>query len=313
MMNLIVTSSFASLAGQNRATTQRVRGFTLIELLVVTAIVALLVALLLPAVEAARESSRQTACVNNLRQLGIALHKYHDPHDGFPAAHVYDEEGVLNNPNSDATAWWSWIVAILPHLDQAELHDQMHLELAAFWGTGPSVNTKYTRTRLPFLLCLSDPLRDSVYSGDCGPSDKHCEFALTDYLGVTGTKAVRNGNGMFPGRNVSVPLRSVTDGSSLTLMVGERGVSVVEYGWWAAGAGYGSVLSAPRGRGDNVLDSSGGLRPTVDFLHWWSNHRAGANFLYADGHVALLSYGIEHEVLLALTSRDGEETISEGY
>ena len=288
-------------------------GFTLVELLVVIGIIGVLIALIIPAVQAARESARRVACVNNLRQLGQALHMYHDQGGHFPPAHIYDEEGVRRNPNRDAAAWWSWIVFLLPHLEEAALYEQMHLNLAAFWGTGPSVNNQFTRTRLSILMCPSNSMSAEVFVGDCFPGDHECTFALTNYLGVTGSRAERNGDGLFPGRNHSIALRQVTDGTSRSLLVGERGVSQLNLGWWAAGMGHLRTLSSPRGRGDNVLDSSQGLRPSVDVIHWWSDHPAGSNFLFVDGHVALLPYAIDHELLLALSSRNGEEHVSKDY
>jgi prepilin-type processing-associated H-X9-DG protein len=142
-------------------------------------------------------------------------------------------------------------------------------------------------------------------------------------LGVTGTQgggqALQDGykaDGMFPDTNFRVELRSVTDGTSHTLLVGER--PVVDYfnvqgdfGWWAAGAGFDWP---PCGRGDNILDSSDGLRAGdpeshVDVFHWWSYHDDGAHFAFVDGSARLLSYSIDYSLLLALSSRNGGESI----
>jgi prepilin-type processing-associated H-X9-DG protein len=125
---------------------------------------------------------------------------------------------------------------------------------------------------------------------------------------------------MFPDINYSVELRSVTDGTSHTLFVGERpvvdffdsvGAFEGDFGWWAAGAGFDWP---PAGRGDNILDSSGGLRagdPEIgaDVFHWWSFHNDGAHFLFVDGSARLLSYDIDYNTLLALSSRNGAEPV----
>ena len=94
-------------------------GFTLIELLVVIAIIAVLIALLLPAVQQAREAARRSQCLNNLKQLGLALHNYHDTFNAFPARANYDESG---------NSLLSWRVHLLPYLEQNELYEQFHLD-----------------------------------------------------------------------------------------------------------------------------------------------------------------------------------------
>jgi prepilin-type processing-associated H-X9-DG protein len=120
----------------------------------------------------------------------------------------------------------------------------------------------------------------------------------------------------FPGETAALRIAKVTDGTSKTLLIGERPIiewenSGGDFGWWAAGAG---LFWGPPGRGDNVLDSSEGLRPGSpqadtldDIFHWWSYHPGGAHFVFVDGGARLLSYNIDHNTLLALTSRDGGE------
>jgi len=155
-----------------------------------------------------------------------------------------------------------------------------------------------------------------------------CDQGYTNYLGVTGTQggeqAIADGykaDGMFPDTNVRVELRSVTDGTSHTLLVGERpvvdffnstGGNIGDFGWWAAGSGYDWP---PCGRGDNILDSSEGLRAGdpethADVFHWWSYHNDGAHFVFVDGGARLLSYSIDYNVLLGLSSRNGAESVA---
>jgi hypothetical protein len=267
-------------------------------------------ALLLPAVQAAREAARRTGCRNNLHQLGLALHNYHDAHGAFPASH--DEN------------FWSWITGLLPQLEEDALHDQIDFGEYAF-PDAVSGHQQAANVMLPVLLCLSDGRSHMLSS-----SVPDRPFAYTNYLGVTGTQGgvpvdEYRGDGMFPSAadypsgGALVPLRKVTDGTSKTLLVGERPVIEWEneggdFGWWAAGAG---LFWPPVGRGDNVLDSSEGLRlgtplanSVDDVFHWWSYHHGGGQFLFVDGSVHFLSYDVEYRTLLALSSRDGGEQAS---
>src|SRR5688500_4365529 len=107
----------------------RRRGFTLIELLVVIAIIAVLIALLLPAVQQAREAARRTQCRNNLKQIGLALHNYHDVHNTFPMGYCAGMTYV--DGASDTSPGWSWATYILPQLDQGPLYNQFN------WSAAP--------------------------------------------------------------------------------------------------------------------------------------------------------------------------------
>ena len=106
---------------------QRSRGFTLIELLVVIAIIAVLIALLLPAVQAAREAARRTQCVNNLKQMGIALHNYHDSLSVFPPGYIAASKFI--DGETDVAPGWSWAAMMLPQLDQAPLYASINVYL----------------------------------------------------------------------------------------------------------------------------------------------------------------------------------------
>lgn len=146
---------------------RRHRGFTLIELLVVIAIIAILIALLLPAVQQAREAARRTQCKNNLKQLGIACHTYHDTYNQFPL-NWYNGQAETNpgaaDPNNPTyqTGSWSWIIASLPYIEQANLYEQINFAGA----TGPAPNTGLNhdsmrplalyRNVIPILICPSN-------------------------------------------------------------------------------------------------------------------------------------------------------------
>jgi prepilin-type processing-associated H-X9-DG protein len=162
---------------------------------------------------------------------------------------------------------------------------------------------------------------------DC-KGERWCDRAYTNYLGVSGTQGGEKAlpdylaDGMFPDTNVYVKLKTVTDGTSHTLFVGERplvdffltaGDYLGDHGWWAAGVG---LDWPPCGRADNILDSSDGLREGnpqsgADVFHWWSYHTGGAQFLLVDGSARFFSYSTDHSTLIAMSSRNGDEIVLE--
>ena len=158
----------------NRQVLER-RGFTLIELLVVIAIIAILVALLLPAVQQAREAARKSQCKNNLKQLGVALHNYHDTHSTLPAG--YYSFGTTNGAgpgwaNIDPTTWdaapgWGWGTMVLPFIDQAALYNELAID-QPIWA---SANVASVRTKLSAFLCPT-------------VSGSHDSFVVTDDAGA---------------------------------------------------------------------------------------------------------------------------------
>ncbi|MFN9717500.1 MAG: DUF1559 domain-containing protein [Planctomycetota bacterium] len=191
---------------------QRTRGFTLIELLVVIAIIAILVALLLPAVQQAREAARRTQCKNNLKQLGIALHNYHDTFNVFPPAHVRTQSAM---PGDGLITGWRGYSAhsmLLPYIEQAPLYQQINFN--NFFDN--SMNTASRRTVIAAFRCPSDsPFPGSAetgnnnYPGSMGPS-------LGQYVSPIGVR-----NGMF-NFDVKVAMRDVLDGTTNTIAFGEQ-------------------------------------------------------------------------------------------
>jgi prepilin-type N-terminal cleavage/methylation domain-containing protein len=280
----------------------RRRGFTLIELLVVIAIIAILVALLLPAVQQAREAARRSQCKSHLKQVGIALHNYHETHSEFPPLMVY-------HSSSCCSRWFSWMVMILPGMDETPLYENFDLNLNAFGGTGPAFNRDFTATKIAAYKCPSDIHSDNVRQWNFGGSTGVVGYAHTAYLGCRGSTRPTPGNGMFPDRNRTVRFRDATDGISNTIHVGERTIDAAgQYGWWAAGSG-----SDSHGLGDSVIDSSEGFYAgdplgNADRFHWWSLHNNGAHVLVADGAVKFMNYTMDHQVLLDLSTRNGSET-----
>ncbi|APZ93520.1 DUF1559 domain-containing protein [Fuerstiella marisgermanici] len=232
------------------------RGFTLIELLVVIAIIAILIALLLPAVQQAREAARRTQCKNNLKQLGVALHNYHDVYSMFPQGKVVDRNirypgcpGWINGSG------FSWRVAILPMIEQAPLYqanatDDTSITTCGSFGNQPARDRRLMllRTAIAAYLCPSDATlfvgaeKPTNYPGISGGGDN----AANSH----GDRDPQDRQGMLTFRGARI--RDVVDGTSNTAMVGEvhRGVLFNRYSggpsnitgqrckWWAAESGF---------------------------------------------------------------------------
>lgn len=192
------------------------RGFTLIELLVVIAIIAILIALLLPAVQQAREAARRSQCKNNLKQLGLALHNYHDVYNTFPY-----RAGGTNTGTSDSN-WGrgSGMIGLLPYIDQAPLFNQISSTLTVGgttyqpFGPGPWISG-YTpwQAVIPALLCPSDG--QHYVQNSLG--NNNYAFCAGDSADVTSTRP----RGVF-GVNSKIGMRDITDGSSNTVLMAER-------------------------------------------------------------------------------------------
>ena len=182
------------------------RGFTLIELLVVIAIIAVLVALLLPAVQQAREAARRSACKNNLKQVGLALHNYHDTHNTLPG------NPVSSNRDSSWAAW-SGLGMILPFLDQAPLYNRADFSRG---GRNGPANGPVSRAVIPALLCPSDPGSGARYSTNSGP----CSYALSSGPVTDWSVGNRPKAGIFTYRS-STRFNFIKDGTSNTIMASE--------------------------------------------------------------------------------------------
>lgn len=286
------------------------QGFTLIELLVVIAIIAVLIALLLPAVQAAREAARRTQCKNNLKQIGLALHNYEGTHTMFPPLTTSGRLDEANPRTGFPTGWWSWRARILPFIEQTPLYTEMgSINDDAILQLG--LHKKIHATVLPVFSCPSDPTVASArYQFDSNWSGP-VEFTVASYFGCRGSTAAVPGDGVFPARNKGVKIGQITDGTSNTFMVGERGADNNAYwGWTWTGTGddYEGFL-------DFVLHGDEPFRPgklgsEEDLTHFWSMHNGGAVgalFLLSDGSVKFFSHNMASSTFKALCSRDGGE------
>jgi prepilin-type N-terminal cleavage/methylation domain-containing protein/prepilin-type processing-associated H-X9-DG protein len=280
-------------------------GFTLIELMVVIAIIALLIALLLPAVQAAREAARRVQCVNNLKQMGLALHNYHDALSIFPPGYIASSRFI--DGETDTAPGWSWASMILPQLDNGPLYAAINVYLPV---QAPA-NATAAQTRLAAFLCPSDqPPSDGTFPVTDGLGFTVATVAPTSYAACTGNDqadvalGLNNdglGNGLFF-RNSGIRIAAITDGTSQTVMLEERAWGITEGTWTGAVAG-GVVLRGPfnpcPGSGAasylapclvlvhcNMINSNSDLDSGLDDPS--SFHPGGANMLFADGSVHFL-------------------------
>jgi prepilin-type N-terminal cleavage/methylation domain-containing protein/prepilin-type processing-associated H-X9-DG protein len=196
------------------------RGFTLIEMLVVIAVIGLLVALLLPAVQAAREAARRVQCSNNLKQLGLAAHNYHESHGSFPAGDLGGWSG------------WSAQARLLPYLEQGPLYNAINfafvnrIPYGSPWGdpARTEVNTTATLTRLTTFLCPSSgwPSGNLAFPKTDGPRPGNSYFAsMGPSLHFDGALRFARPTGVFMNNGPPLGLRDVTDGSAGTVLFGE--------------------------------------------------------------------------------------------
>jgi prepilin-type N-terminal cleavage/methylation domain-containing protein len=189
---------------------RRKSAFTLIELLVVIAIIAILISLLLPAVQQAREAARRSQCKNNLKQLGLAMHNYHDVYNVFPPAGVW----MLNTVTS--SAHWSLQARLLPYLDQANMTNMINFDYAYKGAPAGVQNEAVSQTRVAVFLCPSEPYSQQKDSGRwpiCYGANMGRFFVWNPTNGQFGTGAF--------GPNSRTSTRDFTDGTSNTLMFAE--------------------------------------------------------------------------------------------
>jgi prepilin-type N-terminal cleavage/methylation domain-containing protein len=321
---------------------RRIRfGMTLIELLVVIAIIAVLIGLLLPAVQRVRESAMQTACRNNLKQMGLALHGYYDVRKAMPPAYLYDEKFVpppagggfvadrpREFPNGQPMPLrriftfpgWGWASYLLPHVEQDALYRRIDFAQAIEAYVHRDVRT----TILPIYVCPSD-LNTGIFSVTNQKNDPIADAATNSYASCFGSggsigELPDKGTGIFY-RNSRTTFAEIADGLSTTLAIGERG-AVLCQAPWAGAISDGFVrtmpdapiyLAAVEEPPTAVMARTGRHTLNQDYSEpydFYSPHVGVGYFLFADGSVRPLRPSVTPEVWAAIGTRAEGEPIN---
>ncbi|MFO0808662.1 MAG: DUF1559 domain-containing protein [Gemmataceae bacterium] len=292
------------------------KGMTLLELLVVIATIGVLMGLGLAAIQRARMSADRLKCCNQMKQIGIALHGYHATHGRLPP------RLAVKYPSHLPEGALGWMALILPEMGHDSVYAQA--ERACRVEPNPLRTPPHDGARLviPDYVCPSDgryqPMTD-VWGRTSG---------FASYLGVAGVAQVGNWQiwkGVF-GDALGCRLSEIEDGSSQTIMVGERPVpDSLQAGWWypvfvgsATGVvgpnnfmlvGSSRIVEDPECAGAPAPYRAGQLNNACDRYHFWSLHSGGANFVFGDGSVRFLPYDSSDAVLPALATRRGGEVV----
>ena len=294
------------------------RGFTLVELLVVITIIGILIALLLPAVQAAREAARRMQCSNNLKQIGLGMHNYHQVYNVLPLSASYR----LGYPNDTGTRR-SWTVGLLPYMEQGAIFEQMDMTVRGI----EEPNLSLIQKNLAVVLCPSDPGAGTPRTRTDAASS--LTLALTCYAGSVGDHhndkdegngyPPRYGNGSTDASNTrgvisrygySASFAEIRDGTSNTFCVGEV---IPEWCVWQDW-GHQSFATTAYPINHRNREFAAGTLSAWDHnncIGFRSFHPGGAHFLLCDGSVQYLAETIDYLTYRAMASRAGGETLQQ--
>jgi prepilin-type N-terminal cleavage/methylation domain-containing protein/prepilin-type processing-associated H-X9-DG protein len=295
-------------------------GFTLIELLVVIAIIGILIALLLPAVQKIREAAARMQCSNNLKQIVLASHNFHDAQGHFPG-NSQDEGGWDWNYQRNRRSW-SWLARLLPYVEQDPLYNQAKIDSNTLAQSQP-----YLAMGLPVYFCPSDTSR-SLNPSTNRANLQGVPIATSNYKGVTGDcwcwgtytnkctstcNGLTAGNGVFTRGDIKTPRRiaDITDGTSNTFFAGEDIPEIDAHCTWPYANGTLGTSAIP----PNVMKRPNGT--TYDPYNDWpqiysfrSRHPGGLNFGFADGSVHFINAAIPLTTYRVLATINGGEVVA---
>jgi prepilin-type processing-associated H-X9-DG protein/prepilin-type N-terminal cleavage/methylation domain-containing protein len=314
--------------------------FTLIELLVVIAIIAILIGLLLPAVQKVREAANRMSCSNNLKQIGLALHNYHDTNGSFPPGHEchkFDGQGATNGTIGNPYYFSNWAIKMLPYLEQDNLYKLYDNTVSNNHPNNKTVRETFVKV----YSCPSDININMLLVPETAPRDGGgVAFRTGSYRGMSGVNcdgfdqwagypsevqvnltkcpnvrgllhSVDDWNGL-----INETFATVLDGTSNTLAVGERATRTrPRRGTFWADAFNLYSLSAAYNQSYIFLNDYDACTaiPGVDVARckygWGSFHPGGINFVFCDGHVTTISLSIDMNVFQALATIANGETV----
>ena len=304
---------------------RRNSGFTLVELLVVIAIIGILIAMLLPAVQNVREAARRTECANNIRQIGLALHNYESTNKHFP-------------PGWRSDTGWGWMSHSLPFIDQGNLFEEFDLKV----GMLDPVYLETIQTRISGQFCPSSTNDSDSHTLILEPDGSAVDIARTHYVGCIGSSVeidrMEDGqtcpsmnllgsvgfiDGMFY-RDSQTPMKDVRDGSSQTILVGERSGELFDSQWpgilegsshtgWRVVGWTGEPPNNPQRTEPLVIVDDDGVEEELEihfhgFAQFNSMHMGEVtNFCFVDGSVRPISDGIHPRVFKAMGTIHGRD------
>jgi len=300
-------------------------GFTLVELLVVIAIIGTLIGLLLPAVQSARGAARRMSSLNNLKQMGVALHTYHDGNRRLPPGFTSTVTDASTTPVTETGPGWSLFAEILPYMEEGSLYGQIDFSKRIFDPSSPAMNRSGRET---IVAAYVDPGDTSPKLIDVEDARRNVMFqaAVCSYAGCLGTGAYEEQpfNGVFH-RNSRIRLDHIVDGTSKTIGIGERMSRHTQSSWVGVTPGQTLFYAQESPRFDPVKPTFNS-RPaiTATLVHVRSSvpslqgspggfigpHPAGTQFLNMDGSCRLITADTSTDVFRALCTRNGGETVT---